>query len=43
MSRYFFENFFHDAKPIPLQTKVHFKNLQFIAVMYDMGFFNLCF
>ena len=38
MSRYFFENFFHDAKPKPLQTKVHFKNLQFIAVTYDMGF-----
>ena len=37
MSRYFFENFFHVARPIPVQTKVHFKNLQFLAVTYDMG------
>ena len=25
------------ARPIPVQTKVHFKNLQFLAVTYDMG------
>ena len=24
------------ARPIPVQTKVHFKNLQFLAVAYDM-------
>ena len=37
MSRYFFENLFMHARPIPGQTKVHFKNLQFLAVTYDMG------
>ena len=26
------------ARPIPVQTKVHFKNLQGLAVTYDMGF-----
>ena len=36
MSRYFFENFYMYARPIPVQTKVHFKNLQFFAVTYDM-------
>ena len=25
------------ARPLPVQTKVHFKNLQFLAVAYDMG------
>ena len=25
------------ARPIPVQTKVHFKNLQFLAVTYAMG------
>ena len=25
------------ARPIPVQTKVHFKNLQFLAATYDMG------
>ena len=24
------------TRPIPVQTKVHFKNLQFLAVTYDM-------
>ena len=28
------------ARPIPIQTKVHFKNLQFHAVTYDMGVLN---
>ena len=28
---------------IPIQTKVHFKNLQFLAVAYDMGFLSLSF
>ena len=31
------------AMPIPVQTKVHFKNLQFLAVMYDMGFLSFAF
>ena len=26
------------ARPIPVQTKVHFNNLQFLAVTYAMGF-----
>ena len=29
------------ARPIQVQTKVHFKNLQFLAVTYDMGFLRL--
>ena len=33
--------FFMYARPIPLQTKVHFKKLQFLAMTYDMGV--LCF
>ena len=24
------------ARPIPVQTKLHYKNLQFLAVTYDM-------
>ena len=28
------------ARPIPVQTKVHFKKLQFLAVTYDMGFLS---
>ena len=28
--------FFMYARPIPMQTKVHLKNLQFLAVTYDM-------
>ena len=43
MSRYFFENFFMHARPIPGQTKVHFKNLQFLAVTYDMGVLSCAF
>ena len=39
----FFENFFMHARPIPGQTKVHFKNLQFPAVMYDMGVLSCAF
>ena len=37
MSRYFLKTFFTYARSIPVQTKVHFKNLQFLAVTYDMG------
>ena len=44
MSRYFFENFFMYAMPIPVQTNyVHFKNLQFLPVTYDMGFLSFVF
>ena len=32
MSRYFLKVFFMYAMPIPVQTKVHFENLQFLAV-----------
>ena len=32
--------FFMYAMPKPVQTKVHFKNLQFLAVTYDMGFLS---
>ena len=28
------------ALPIPVQTKVHFENLQFLAVTYDMASFK---
>ena len=31
------------AMPISVQTKVHFKNLQFLAVTYDMGFLSFAF
>ena len=37
MSRYFLKTLFMYARPIPVQTKVHFKTLQFLAVTYDMG------
>ena len=36
MSRYFLKTFFMYAWPLPVQTKVRFKNLQFLAVTYDM-------
>ena len=40
----FFENFFFMyAMPIPVQTKVHFKNLQFLAVTYDIRFLSFTF
>ena len=32
----FLKTFLMYARPIPVQTKVHFKNLQFLAVTYDM-------
>ena len=37
MSRYFLKTSFMYARPIPVQTKVRFKSLQFLAVTYDMG------
>ena len=43
MSRYFLKTFFMYAIPIPVQTKVHFKNEQFLAVTFDMGFLKFCF
>ena len=43
MSRYFLKTFFMYARPIPVQTKVHFKNVQFLAVTYDIGFLNCAF
>ena len=43
MSRYFFENIFMHARTIPGQTNVHFKNLQFLAVTYDMGVLSCAF
>ena len=43
MSRYFFKTFFMYAMPLPEQTKVHFKNLQFLAVKYDIGFLSFAF
>ena len=43
MSRYFLKTFFMHARPIPVQTKVHFKNLQFLAVAYHMGFLSFAF
>ena len=36
MSRYFLKTFFMYARQIPVQTKVHFKNLLFLAGTYDM-------
>ena len=43
MSRYFLKTFVMYAMPIPVQTKVYFKNLQFLAVTYDMGFLSFAF
>ena len=37
------KTFFMYAMPIPVQTKVHFKNLQFLSVRYDMGFLSFAF
>ena len=31
------------ARPKPIQTKVHFKNLQFLAVTYNMGVLSFAF
>ena len=44
MSIYFFlKTFSMHARPIPVQTKVHFKNLQFLAVTYDVGVLSCAF
>ena len=39
----FLKTFFMYARPIPVQTKVRFKNLQFLAVMYDIGILSYAF
>ena len=31
------------AMPMPVQTKLHFKKLQFLAVAYDMGIISFAF
>ena len=36
----FLNTFLMFARPIPIQTKVLFKKLQFLAVMYDIGGLN---
>ena len=43
MSRYFLKTFFMYSRPIPVQTKVYFKSLQFLAVTYDMGVLSCAF
>ena len=43
MSTYFFYFFFMYARPIPVQTKVHFKDSQFLAVTYDMEVLSCAF
>ena len=37
MSRYFLKTFVIYAMPIPVQTKMHYKNVQILAVAYDIG------
>ena len=37
MSSYFLKTSFMYARSIPVQIKVQFRNLQFLAVTYDMG------
>ena len=39
----FLKTFFVFTMRITVQTKVHFKNLQFLAVTYDMGFLSFAF
>ena len=39
----FLKTFFTYAGPKPVQTKVHFKNFQFLAVKYDMGVLSCAF
>ena len=39
----FLKTFFMYTIPIPVLTKVHFKNLQFLAVTYDIGFLSFAF
>ena len=39
----FLKTFYMYAMQIPVQTKVHFKNLQFLTVTYDMGVLSCAF
>ena len=39
----FLKTFFKYAMLIPVQTKVHFKNLQFLAVTFDKGVLSCAF
>ena len=39
----FLKTFFMYARPIPLQTRVHFKELHFLAVTYYMGVLGFAF
>ena len=39
----FLKTFFMNARPISVQTKVHFKNLQILAVMYDIWVLSCAF
>ena len=39
----FLKTFFMYARPIPVQTGVHFKNLKFLALTYDMEVLIYCF
>ena len=39
----FLKTVFLFARPIPVQTIVHFKDLQFLAVTYDMGVLSCAF
>ena len=43
MSRYFLKTFFMYTRPIPVQTKVHFKTLQFLALKYNVGVLSCAF
>ena len=39
----FLKSFFMYARPIPVQKKVHFKNVKLIAVTSDKGFLSCAF
>ena len=39
----FLKTFFMYARPKPVQTKVHFKNLQFLVLTYDMAVISCAF
>ena len=43
LDAFFLKTFFMHAMPIPVQTKVHVKIFQFLAVTYYMGFFSFAF
>ena len=43
MTRYFLKTVFMYARPIPVETKVHFRILRYLAVTYDIGGHKLSF